>query len=202
MSMRIWVVAVVFLAWMASPVRAQEAPAPSEPGDVEVKASGELEDWVAAVEINVLWPFFPGGLTDLKVVLPAYRATERDWRGEVIVGLHSDFGWRSIREPDAGRVAFLGVKLGFRQFFVYGLHLDLSVNAGWRHEENNPYDGQTINAFQGRLWTMAGYQYDFTDTFYANIRGGIGVHLWRTDRFADKEKIIGGAGDVNIGFRF
>ena len=107
-----------------------------------------------------------------------------------------------MRDADAGRVAILAAKLGYRQFFDYGIHLDVTVNMGWRHEENNPWDGRDIDSFQGRLWAMAGYQHEVSRSFYINIRGGIGVHLWRTDRHADKEKLLIPAGDINLGFRF
>ena len=87
----------------------------------------------SAFEVNALWPFFPGGLVDLKIVTPL-ATTDSPWRGELITGLHSDFGWRFVRDEDAGRVAFLGAKTGYRQFLGSGLHVDTTVNAGWRHE--------------------------------------------------------------------
>ena len=155
-----------------------------------------------ALEVNVMWPFFPGGMVDLKLIVPALRAKERDWRGESIVGLHSDFGWRFVRAPDAGRVALMAVKLGYRQFLVHGLHIESTVNAGWRHEEDNPWDGEVIDSFQGRLWNMVGYQHEFSPRVYGNVRAGLGVHLWRTDRFASRERLFAPGGDINIGVRF
>lgn len=155
-----------------------------------------------AFEVNVLWPFFPGGMTDLKLLVPVANTETLNWRGELVLGVHSDFGWRFVRDDDAGRVAILAAKLGYRQFFVEGIHLDLTVNAGWRHEEGNPWDGEDIDAFQGRLWSFAGWQTSLGSAAYVNIRAGVGLHLWRTDRFADKEKTLTVAGDVNVGFRF
>lgn len=166
---------------------------------------GAWEDYPrhAAFEVNVLWPFFPGGMVDLKLVIPTLLPDEGNFRGEAIVGLHSDFGWRTVRPPDEyGQVAFIGLKLGWRQFVGYGFHVDATLNAGWRHEVNNPRDGEVIHSFQGRLWLFAGWQYEFTRQFYANVRGGIGVHLFRSDRFANEERILAPAGDLNLGFRF
>jgi hypothetical protein len=154
-----------------------------------------------AFEVNVLWPFFPGGISELKLVLPAVHRTERDWRGDLVLGLHSDFATRIVRPSDQyGRVSILATKLGYRQFLLSGLHLEAAVNAGWRHEENNVWDGTTIDGFSARLWVMAGYQHDLGSRAYFNVRGGIGPHLVRTGPFAEKERKMTGGGDVNLGF--
>jgi len=156
-----------------------------------------------AFEVNVLWPFFPGGLTELKVLIPAVNAGQERWRGELVLGLHSDFATRFVRPDDRyGKVAILAAKLGYRQFLVGGLHLDATVNAGWRHETHNVWDGGTLDAFSARLWLMAGHQQELGGRVYANARAGAGVHLLRTDRFAAKERKLVPAADVNIGFRF
>lgn len=155
-----------------------------------------------AVEVNVLWPFFPGGLTDLKVLVPVVRPGAQDLRGELVLGAHSDFGWRSARDDTSGKVAILAAKVGYRQFFAYGLHLDVTANLGWRQERDNPYDHTTLDGAVGRLWSFFGIQHALSDRFYVNARGGVGVHLFRTDRFADKERLLIPAGDVNFGVRF
>lgn len=79
---------------------------------------------------------------------------------------------------------------------------EVVLHAGWRHEEGNPWDGQPIDSFQGRLWCWGGYQHEFNRTVYANVRGGVGLHVFRTDRFADRERLVAGGADVNLGFRF
>jgi hypothetical protein len=165
---------------------------------------GAWEDYPrhVAFEVNVLWPIFPGGIVDLKAIVPILLPDRGNGRGELVAGLHSDFGWRSVREDNAGNVAFLGLKIGWRQFLVYGLHVDVTANLGWRHQEHNPWDNETIHSFQGRFWAFAGYQHELTRQVYLNARGGIGVHLFRTDRFADREKILVPAGDLNLGIRF
>ena len=53
-----------------------------------------------------------------------------------------------------------------------------------------------------RFWGFAGYQHEFTGRICANIRRGLGVHLWRTDELAHRERILVPAGDLNLGFRF
>lgn len=157
-----------------------------------------------AFEVNVLWPFFPGGMSDVKVLLPMARTAAETFRGEAIVGLHSDYAWGPVVRPaDAyGKVFILAAKVGWRQFFVSGLHLDAVVHLGWRHEEQNVFDGGTLNGFVGRLWLLAGWQFELSPRWYLNLRGGGGIHLFRTDRHGDKERPFAPGGDVNVGIRF
>lgn len=157
-----------------------------------------------AFEVNVLWPFFPGGIVDLKVVVPLLNERGDAWRGELVTGLYSDFSWGPVVRPadDYGKVWHMGAKLGWRQFFDYGVHLDVTANIGWRHEEQNIYDGGTLDALACRLYIFAGWQVDLSERVYLNIRGGIAPHVFRTDRFADKEKPLAAGGDVNLGVRF
>lgn len=155
-----------------------------------------------AFEVNVLWPFFPGGITELRLMIPVLRAAEHTLQGELVTGLYSDFASRIVRGDEHGKVANLSGKIGWRQFFAYGLHAEVSANLGWRHEEHRPPDDTTVDGFQVRLWTLAGYQYDFTRSVYANVRGGLGVHLYRSDRLAGEEKKLVPGGDINLGFRF
>ena len=157
-----------------------------------------------AFEVNVLWPFFPGGIVDLKALVPIVREGRRDFRGELITGLHSDFGWGGLSRPvdQYGKVSILAAKLGYRQFLVSGLHVEWSVNVGWRHEERNIHDGERLDGFIGRSWFFAGYQHEFSRMVYANVRGGGGVHMFRSDRWGHTERAFVPAGDLNFGMRF
>ncbi len=153
----------------------------------------------AALEANVLWPFFPGGFTDVKLLLPAFGHGEQ--RGEVVIGLFSDFSWRA-RPKDAGKVGFLAVKLGYRQFLWSGLHLEAVFNNGWRQERDNPHDGTTLNGFAVQFWSFAGYQMDLSKQWYANSRVGVGSRVWRSDRFGDRGQRWIPVADINFGLRF
>jgi hypothetical protein len=178
-----------FVSSLAAPATtAAEAPAPGRG---------------PAFEVNLLWPFFPGGISDIKLVVPLLRAGQVERRGDLVVGLHSDFATRFVRPDERyGKVSILALKLGYRQFVLSGLHVDATVNAGWRHELHNVWDGSTLDAFIARLWLFAGYQHDFGRRVYANARVGVGLHLYRSDRFASKERQRVPAGDLNLGFRF
>lgn len=157
-----------------------------------------------AFEVNILWPIFPGGLTELKVMFPLLRPAEDTLRGELITGLYSDFSFGPITRPTDryGKVFLIAAKLGWRQFFAYGLHLDVTVHLGWRHEEFNIWDGGTLDGFTGRLWVHGGWQVELTPRVYLNLRGALGVHLFRTDRHGDKERLLAPGGDINLGIRF
>lgn len=154
------------------------------------------------LEVNMLWPFFPGGISEVRVMIPVVRTDRADFRGELVVGAYSDFATRVVRTSEHGKVAALAGKLGWRQFLVSGLHLEVSANLGWRHEENRPPDGVTIDGFAVRLWMLAGYQHEFTRVFYGNVRGGLGVHVYRSDAYASLERKLAPGADLNLGVRF
>lgn len=184
---------------LAPPARGADPPTEAH---APAATPGQTRKIGPAFETNVLWPFFPGGMSDLKILWPIVQPHSGDLRGELITGLSSDFGWLFVREPDAGKVALYSVKIGYRQFLWRGLHLELSLNAGYRYQVDNPWDGEPIHSFQGRLWGLLGWQQDIGDRFYWNVRGGGGLHAFRTDRYAQTEKVFAPAGDLNIGFRF
>jgi hypothetical protein len=159
------------------------------------------------LETNVLWPFFPGGIFELRLMVPVLETDRRDWRGEVVIGAYSDFASRIIRGDESGKVVNLSAKLGYRQFFVYGLHVEVTANVGWRHESDRPPAGTqsfpaNIDGFQTRLWTLAGYQHEFSSAFYANARVGMSVNVYRSDAYASLEKVAVPGGDLNLGVRF
>jgi hypothetical protein len=153
------------------------------------------------LEANVLWPIFPGGISELRLMIPVLNSDRQDFRGELVVGTYADFAHRVVRKADAAKTGVLAAKLGYRQFLWSGTHLEASINAGWRRETQRA-DGEQIDALQARLWLLAGYQYDFDRRFYANARGGGGFHLYRSDRFASEERFFVAGADLNLGVRF
>lgn len=149
-----------------------------------------------AFETNVLWPFFPGGLVDLKVVVPVAE------RSDFVIGAFSDFAWRFVRDDTYGRVFAMGTKLAWRQFVMSGFHLEGQLQLNWRHEEDRPDHPETLDGFQGRAWIYGGYQHALGARAYVNTRLGLGVHLFRTDELGDTEKKLVPAADLNLGLRF
>lgn len=177
-----------------------DAPA-AAPGPAIAAPAAERPARGGGLELNVLWPFFPGGITELRLLVPVLRPRDDDFRGELVVGTYADFASRVVRDEGDGKVRTLAAKLGYRQFFVHGTHLEVSANLGWRNEVQRP-DGASYDAFHARVWLLGGYQHDFSPRFYGNARAALGVHLYRSDRFAAEEKKIVPGADLNLGVRF
>jgi len=154
------------------------------------------------IEMNVLWPLLPGGISELRVVLPVMRAEESTMQGALIVGTYSDFASRIVRDDSYGKVANLSAKLGWREYLMSGLHVEVSANVGWRHEEHRPPNDMSVDGLQIRLWTLAGYEHAISPTFYVNARGGAGFHIYRSDELASLEKRVVAGIDLNFGARF
>jgi hypothetical protein len=155
-----------------------------------------------SVELNVLWPFFPGGITELRFLLPLVRAHEDTMRGSFVAGVYSDFASRVVRDETHGKVANLSAKIGWRQYFIAGLHAEAAFNIGWRHEAMRPPNNETFDGFQIRLWTHVGYEHQISSRFYANLRGALGIHIYRSGPYASLEKKLAPGADLNFGVRF
>lgn len=193
--------AVPLAVLLLPPALAAADPSPPPGGACALSAAADGPRGVA-LEANVLWPFFPGGIFELRTMIPVIRSSHRDFRGELIVGAYSDFASRVVRDQTYGKVATLSAKLGYRQFFVHGLHVELSANMGWRHETERPPDDVTIDSFAVRLWALAGWQLELSRALYANLRGGLGIHVYRSDAYAYLERQLVPGADLNLGVRF
>jgi hypothetical protein len=197
---------VPLLLLPASAARAQTSPAPAEGDGACALAAADVHPRGVALEVNVLWPFVPG-IFELRVLIPVLRTDQRDWRGEIVTGAYDDQATWLVRGDESGKVRNLSGKLGYRQFFVHGLHAEVVANIGWRHESNRPPDGAEvfpadIDGFQARLWVLAGYQHELSRAVYANARAGLSVNVYRSDAYAYLEKAVVPGGDLNVGIRF
>lgn len=144
------------------------------------------------------------GITDLKWVTPLNRKNESP-KNFAVVGLYVDYAWGKNTRPinEYGKVKLIAAKLGWRYFFWKKVHLETALNAGYRHEEENIYDGTTLNAFSGRLYLHLGWQNNLKNNFYYRIAAGSGIHLFRLgDKYASTEKKIIPAIDISFGVKF
>jgi hypothetical protein len=148
-----------------------------------------------AAEVNLLWPFI--GISELKIVVPLFG--DRQLRGELVTGIYLDYA--QVVRPDAGKVFIVAPLVGYRQFLTHGLHVEVTINAGIRHEEHHPGDDATLNDLYLRAWPMAGYQLELSSRFYANARAGAGILVYRQTHEAEEKKVALAA-DVNLGVRF
>jgi sulfoxide reductase heme-binding subunit YedZ len=151
-----------------------------------------------AAEVNVLWPFL--GISEFKAIVPLY-GNER-FGGELVAGVYLDYAQAIGGRPnDPGKVWLLGSLVGFRQFFAYGIHAEVSVLTGVRHESNYEDEMITLNDFYVRAFPMVGWQRDVSSRFYVNARVGAGVLIYRETHEAQEVKVLDIA-DVNVGARF
>lgn len=153
-----------------------------------------------SLELNVLWPFYPGGISELRLMLPLFG--DHDLRGELLLGTYADYSWviRRGEAKAAGNVALIAIKTGYRQYLGWGLHAEVCINSGWRHEVDRPGDAKRIDDFIGRAWALAGWELELSPRFYVNARGGAGFLLWRTSHYDEEKKIAAGF-DLNLGVR-
>ncbi len=187
-----------------SQVAAVTAPEPAtSAAPLSARPPAVAPDFFApSLELNVLFSLL--GISDLHLLLPVVRSGQRDFRGELLLGVYSDYSWGPLSRPsdDYGKVVILAAKAGYRQYFTHGLHVEASAYLGWRHEAHNVHDDTTLDAAISRLWLFAGWQRDLGTRFYATFRGGLGIHLFRTDHLGDKERKLVPAGDLGVGVRF
>ncbi len=147
-----------------------------------------------AAELNVLWPFFPGGYTDVRVLVPTTA------RGQAVIGVYADYN--QSRRLDKGKVNINALRVGYRQYLWKDLHLEVTANLGRRYEHERPSTGENHTDFVILAWALAGYQLNLGDHMYVNARGGIGNLPYASDTWPGKTEGIFGAGDINIGVYF
>jgi len=146
----------------------------------------------------VLWPFI--GISELKLVAPVV-GTDRGprARGELVVGAYLDYA-QFIR-ANAGKAYIIAAMLGYRQFFWRGLHTEIALDLGIRHESHHPGDDATLNDFYVRAWPAAGYELDLSPRFYVNARARAGILVYRQTHWSEEKKLVV-VGDINVGARF
>jgi len=153
-------------------------------------------------EVNTLWPFLPGGISEFRYLVPIAQLNS-SFQGDLLVGLYSDFASQVVRDEKYGKVFVYGIKLGYRQQLSNGWHAEITTNVGHRKETDRPGAvDKNIEGIAIRLWTMVGYQWDFSRMFYVNARTGFGQHIHRSDSYESTEKKTVPAFDINIGVHF
>ena len=177
-------------------IGAEAAAEPNEPASAPPPISAVLR---SAGEVNVAWPFI--GISEFKVLVPLFGGT--NLRGELLAGTYADYAQAIGGRPkDPGKVWILAPLIGYRQFFAYGIHVEVAAIVGLRHEDN--YEGQvgvTLNDFYVRALPMAGWQWELSDRFYLNARVGAGILIYRQTHEGQETKVLP-TGDLNFGFRF
>jgi hypothetical protein len=160
-----------------------------------------------AIEVNVLWPIFPGN---------AYRVhyTRTLWqkntlRGDLITGLSADLP--RDRETE-GRFADYSVVTGYRQYLWKGLHVEFLQTTGLGILQNHVTTGKTYHSFDWLVSGYAGYKYDIPRSrFYALAQFGVANVIYKSNPWPiyetkSLEKEVGESpfplGTLVVGFKF
>jgi hypothetical protein len=184
-------------AFLAVPAVLLSAAARADPAPADAAPAGG-----PSFEANLVQPFL--GIVDDKLLIPVSRADHATFRGELMAGIYTDFAWGPISRPadQYGKVWILGARPGYREYLAHGFFVDSSIVVGWRHEVHDVHDGGTLDGAYGRLWADAGWELALTPRTSLNLRGGLGLIIFRTDRYGSTEKMWQPAGDLDLRVRF
>lgn len=119
---------------------------------VWASAQTNAKKW--GVELNLLWPIFPGNIYKGQITYEAWRKNDH-WAGDVYVGFHiRPFEYRE-KEGDFANYA---LTFGYRQFVWKGLHLELYQAFGPGYNRNNVIDGKNYDSWDYEVGLLAGYR--------------------------------------------
>ena len=109
------------------------------------------------VEINVLWPFYPGNIYKANATYEAWRF-KKHLAGDVVLGLHiRPYEFRTSE----GYFANYALTFGYRQFLWQGLHVELYNAFGPGFNKNNVVDGKRYVSWDYEIGGFVGYRYEF-----------------------------------------
>jgi hypothetical protein len=107
------------------------------------------------VEINVLWPVFPGNMYKGQVTYETWR--KKDLAGDVFVGYHiRPFEFRE----QEGDFANYALTFGYRQYVWKGLHLEFYNAFGPGFNRNNAVNGNNYTSWDYEVGLLTGYRWD------------------------------------------
>jgi hypothetical protein len=159
-----------------------------------------------AIEIDALWPFYPGTLRGHFV----FQAWQKDGlRGDVLIGANYDL---PHDRPTEGRFSDLSLVTGYRQYFWRGLHLEFNQTTGLGTLESHVSTGKDYQSFDWLVSGYVGYRFDFFQKrWYVLPQFGVAGVLYKSNPwpiFEDKtlSKEIGETpfplGLLRVGIRF
>lgn len=129
----------------------------------------------SAVEIDALWPFFPG----------TFRAhyTRTLWqkgnlKGDLLLGVNVDF---PVNRDTEGRFADYSIASGYRQYFWKGFHVEFNQTTGLGVLENHVSTGETYRGFDWLMSGYIGYKFDFANKFYILPQFGFAGVVYRSN---------------------
>lgn len=108
------------------------------------------------VEINLLWPIFPGNIYKGQITYETWR--KKELAGDVYVGFHiRPFEFRI----DEGDFANYALTFGYRQFVFKGLHFEVYQAFGPGFNKNNAITGKNYSSWDYEVGLLGGYRWEF-----------------------------------------
>jgi len=108
------------------------------------------------VEINLLWPIFPGNIYKGQVTYESWR--KNDLAGDLFAGIHvRPYEFRK----EEGNFSNYALTFGYRQFIWKGLHLELYNAFGPGFNKNNAVNGKDYTSWDYEVGLSAGYRWEF-----------------------------------------
>ncbi len=140
--MRLAVLAVLASTLLAHPADALELVKPVD------------HQTTVLIETSVLWPaMFGGRLYTGRVMVPLFeRGT---FRGQLLTGIQ--FRLPEVR-PDEGTFSEVSARVGWRQYFIQGLHGEVSMGLGVGMTRNAAFDGRNANSLDLEAVATMGYE--------------------------------------------
>lgn len=115
--------------------------------------NSELKKW--GIELNLLWPIFPGNIYKGQITYEAWR--NRELAGDIYLGFHirpTEF------RVDEGDFANYALTAGYRQFVWKGLHAEIYQAFGPGFNNNNVIDGNNYVSWDYELGLLLGYRWE------------------------------------------
>lgn len=119
------------------------------------------------VELNVLWPFFPGNIYKGNFTYEAWR--KKEFAGDVYIGFHirpTEF------RAEEGNFSNYALTFGYRQFFWKGLHVEVYQAIGPGFNTNNAVDGKDYTSWDYEIGLLGGYRWEFLETLMKKEKRG------------------------------
>lgn len=159
------------------------------------------------IELNVLWPVFPGNIYKGQVTYETWR--KNNLAGDVYLGIHArPYEFRE----DEGDFANYALTFGYRQFFWKGLHAELYQAFGPGFNRKNTTDGKDYTSWDYEIGGFVGYRWEFLKNRnekkispYISTQHGVLYLAAQTNphpikNFDGEQPIY--AGTLNIGIKF
>lgn len=133
------------------------------------------------VEVNVLWPIFPGNLYSAKALYTVYKSDKS--AGQVYLGFsHRPYEFRD----DEGDFSNSAVLFGYRQYLKKGFNIEWYNALGPGRLNNSVVNGQDYRSTDYEIGLLLGYTFEFLQNsktpLYVNLQPvGVAYLAYQSD---------------------